>query len=135
MESFYVKVYRPYSYNEELPKCEKCNEQRLIEFPSPSGRKLTEDCLYKRGPLKYRTQENICVEFTSDGGKVRAWYKPSDYKDSDHMVSANYMEKLHDDIPFEDIKYNWDAFFLDKDKCQAYCDWLTEQKSKEVEVS
>lgn len=135
METLYVKVYKPYSYKEKLPKCGECNEQRLIEFTSPSGKKMTEDCSCKHGEAKYRPEEHVCVEFMSDGGKIRAWYKPSDYKDSDRMVSANYMEKLHDDIRFEDIKYSWDVFFLDKDKCQAYCDWLMEQERKEAEVS
>src|SRR5690625_955813 len=77
METLYVKVYKPYSYKEELPKCGECNDQRLIEFNSPSGRSMTEDCSCKHGETKYRPEEYVCVEFTSRDGKVRAWYKPS----------------------------------------------------------
>lgn len=128
LECLYVRVYVPYSYREELPKCDKCNERRLIEFKSPSGKQMTEDCSCKAGDKKYRVEEKVCVEFASNDGKVSAWYKPSDYKDSDHMVSSDYMEKLYDEVPFEKIKNYWVAFFLNKDKCQAYCDWLTEKE-------
>lgn len=129
-ESLYVKVYKPSSYREQLPKCDNCNNQRAIEFSSPTGRKMTEDCACKTGQLKYRVEENVCVEFASRDGRFQAWYKPSNHKDSDHMVSSNYMEKLHDDIPFKEIKSTYNAYFLDESKCQIYCDWLTQKENE-----
>ncbi|CAH1205768.1 hypothetical protein PAECIP111893_02413 [Paenibacillus plantiphilus] len=128
MESLYVKVYAAESYREELPKCDKCNERRMIEFLSPSGKLLTEECSCKIGRKKFRPKEHVCVEFSSNDGKLSAWYKPSDYRDSDHTVSSDYMDKLHDDVPFSDIKYHWNSFFLDEAKCQSYCDWLTQRE-------
>ncbi|MBW7475932.1 hypothetical protein K0T92_14395 [Paenibacillus oenotherae] len=128
MESLYVKVYAAESYREELPKCDKCNERRMIEFPSPSGKLLTEECSCKNGRKKFRPKEHVCVEFASNDGKLSAWYKPSDCIDSEHMKSSTYMESLGDDVPFSDIKYHWKSFFLDESKCQAYCDWLTQRE-------
>src|SRR5690606_27395012 len=110
MEGFYVRLYSPESYREKLPKCDKCNERRNIEFLSPSGKKMEEDCSCKIGNYKYHVIEKVAVEFTSRDGKVSAWYKPSDYKDSDHMVSSDHMEKLFDDVPFEEIKNYYRAF-------------------------
>lgn len=126
-EALELVVYAPYSYTELGEKCNECDERRYIKFQSPGGNTLTEPCKCSQGHRKYRVKEYVCVEFVSNDGRLRAWYKPSDYKDSDHNVSSDYMEHIFDDVPYEEVK-TYRPFFRNKDKCQAYCDWKTEQE-------
>lgn len=56
------KLYRIYSTTEELPKCDKCNENREYEIILPDGQKVIKSCSCKKHLHLYKYQE-----VTNDG--------------------------------------------------------------------
>jgi hypothetical protein len=133
MKDFHVIAYRARSKNEELPKCDKCNEIRRIEFLSPTGKQMTEECECSKGRKIYVPDEVEVAEFTIDrhGTGMSMWYCRK-YADSDHYHSTDYAEHIYKTgTNYEELGSHWGVFFRDKEECQKYCDWLTEKESKE----
>jgi len=113
-----------------LPKCNKCDDNRLIHFISPAGRKMTERCDCDICMPYYIPNEVRLVEFEAS-------------HDSDHY--SLYYKKTYDTLCdyYKEVKvYNRDELtpyiqlnrtytaFLSKEECQMYCDWLNEQERK-----
>lgn len=51
------KLYRIYSTCEELPKCDKCNENREYEVVLPDGQKIVKSCSCRKHKQVYKYQE------------------------------------------------------------------------------
>ena len=51
------KLYRIYSTCEELPKCDKCNENREYEVVLPDGQKIVKSCSCRKHKHVYKYQE------------------------------------------------------------------------------
>lgn len=51
------KLYRIYSTCEELPKCDKCNENREYEVILPDGQKIVKSCSCRKHKHVYKYQE------------------------------------------------------------------------------
>ena len=51
------KLYRIYSICEELPKCDKCNENREYEVVLPVGQKIVKSCSCRKHKHVYKYQE------------------------------------------------------------------------------
>ena len=51
------KLYRIYSICEELPKCDKCNENREYEVILPDGQKIVKSCSCRKHKHVYKYQE------------------------------------------------------------------------------
>ena len=51
------KLYRIYSTCEELPKCDKCNENREYEVVLPDGKKIVKSCSCRKHKHVYKYQE------------------------------------------------------------------------------
>lgn len=51
------KLYRIYSTCEELPKCDKCNENREYEVTLPDGQKIVKSCSCRKHKHVYKYQE------------------------------------------------------------------------------
>lgn len=51
------KLYRIYSTCEELPKCDKCNENREYEVVLPDGQKVVKSCSCRKHKHVYKYQE------------------------------------------------------------------------------
>lgn len=101
------------------PKCNKCDEKRFINFKSPSGREYSEPCecskkikIYKPIQLQLITIESGL----SDSNYYYAHYE-GNYTNGERMYAVNAYKRE----PFEEVFS--DTYFLDKETCQAYCDW------------
>ncbi|MNN65863.1 hypothetical protein D3C81_1813980 [compost metagenome] len=128
-------MYRATRTYNKGPKCDKCNDKRKIEFISPLGKTMTEDCSCSESIIGYEPEEQVLYEFrkrdTYDN-KMTVWYRP--YRDSDDgftyhssTVANSVYEKGMD---FEKVD-RFGTFFKDKEDCLAYCDWLAKKESKE----
>ena len=51
------KLYRIYSTCEELPKCDKCNENREYEVVLPDGQNVVKSCSCRKHKHVYKYQE------------------------------------------------------------------------------
>ncbi len=111
----------------EQPKCEKCDENRLIHFLSPSGRDCKEDCECRHRKPYYSPRKMECVEIDFRNGKMKGWYIP--HQKDDYYTSGNSCDdKVYRGEPFEEIDVpKWYAaypWFKTEEEAQAYCDWL-----------
>jgi hypothetical protein len=101
------------------PKCDKCDENRLINFKSPTGRELSEPCECDKKTQIYKPLRLELVkieEYLSDSGYYYAHYKGSNTNGERILAVYAYRGQA-----FEGVCS--DTYFLDKETCQAYCDW------------
>lgn len=122
VERFMVKTKTMYG-----KKCDKCNEERYIEFISPLGNQLREICdCYDNKVVAYFPKSHLCTEFKVDsqnGNKLRMWYKENTYDREEYYSSSSYYEKSYTDEDYDTL--NIYAIFFDTiEECQKYCDWL-----------
>lgn len=114
-------------------KCDKCDDQGYIHFKSPQGKELTERCCCRETKYIYSLKEASIVEFQSYN---KAFNKTvnflfryerfkSDYYNQDED-RFKIVSDISDDKPYKKIN-SFSAVFLDKEKAQAYCDWLNNQ--------
>lgn len=68
------KLYRIYSTCEDLPKCDKCNENREYEVILPDGQKVVKSCSCKKHKHVYKyvevTKEDFFFIFRKITGEV-----------------------------------------------------------------
>ena len=117
------------------PKCDKCDEYRYIHFKSPSGKDLREPCQCANGKKEYLPLDLHLFRIHQDNlfnGKRRIWnyYAPSVNDSDDYRDVFNW---VYEGEPFEKIN-EWNVIFLDKEDCEKYCTWKTEQEAKKNEV-
>lgn len=117
------------------PKCDKCDKGRYIHFKSPSGKDLREPCQCANGKKEYLPLDLHLIGIRQDNlfnGKRRIWnyYAPSVHNSDDYRDVFDWVYKGE---PFEKIN-EWNVVFLDKETCEKYCEWKTEQEAKKNEV-
>lgn len=117
------------------PKCDKCDKNRYVHFKSPSGMNLTEPCQCAKGKKEYLPLDLHLIRIRQDtpfNGKRRIWnyYAPSVHDSDDYRDVFNW---VYEGEPFEKIN-EWNVIFLDKEDCEKYCTWKTEQEAKKNEV-
>lgn len=128
------------------PKCEKCDANRKIHFTSPRGREMTEDCecdqtttIYKPVPAllarfrvkSYARAKNQDAEDSFYDKPLHYWYTTEyDTLDGAEFVVSSESEigatYVSDAKPFDKLN-EWHAVFTDKERCQAFCDYLAEK--------
>lgn len=126
---YIVEAWRVKRVFSERPKCDKCNEGRMIEFISPRGKRMTEWCECAEKDMHYEvdTAELVKVENCrlSDGGTkcFRKYFLPT----ADDELSAT--NDVYDGTSFEDISFYaaTSKIFLDEQKCRDFCDYLNKK--------
>lgn len=137
------KISSKYEYTQ--PKCDRCDDNRQIHFTSPSGKDMTEPCECSIRKYRYFPEEVRCIEFHTQNKEccekvfvtfiqtreeLNGWnghtgrWERAEYGD-------NYAYILYKDEPFEkakNLKHNF--YFLCKEKCQEFCDWLNGEQDK-----
>lgn len=113
------------------PKCDKCDEYRYIHFKSPSGKDLREPCQCAHGEKTYHPLDLHLIRINQDdvfNSERRIWryYAPSISDESDYRDVFN---RIYKGEPFEKINKR-NIVFLDKETCEKYCEWKTEQEAK-----
>ena len=133
------------------PKCNKCDENRKLHYTTPRGRSATENCECAESSVQYVPVPAIMARFkvhprrrvkdqdASDSyyHPVFRWYTTEWSKiedgtefeiDSDTEVGC-YRFADRDDTPFEKLN-EWHSVFTSKERCQAFCDYLTMKNKK-----
>ena len=111
------------------PKCNKCNDNREIEYLTPLGKKAKERCNCSVGKMIYKPQEYLVSEYGIDNGgkRLNIWYKRSQFEDSDHDVFdgiLNFCRTIYKTgIEYAGLNPR-ETFFDTREECQSYCDWL-----------
>lgn len=130
------------SNNTKRQKCNKCNDNRRIEYTTPLGKTAYEVCDCDGYDYFYEVAEVELLSFKirkgygwSNEESVSKYYRHARniYNDKDDYNEYQNVYDVYSGESFEDVKKNnyYGTVFLDKEKCQEYCDWLNEQKKKE----
>lgn len=123
----------------QKPKCNKCNENRQIEYITPSGRKATEYCTCRDGEVRFVPKQMTMYEIklhNTYNDKLGIWFVKKHKDDDVFFNSTEYFgdkEIIDEDIDINEISTDnkYDLFFKSIEKCQEYCDLLNEQKGNE----
>lgn len=121
-------------------KCNKCDDDRKINFLSPLGKEMKEDCECSKAYRKYTVKPYYCTEFRvnryrkDDEMPLLMWYKryrdySSDYDgytyDSSDLVKNIYSPDMNYETIFNDYKHS--IYFRNEADCQNYCEWLNDK--------
>jgi hypothetical protein len=126
-------------------KCDRCNNNRQIEFTSPTGKHLTESCPCKQcvcqyKPTKIGTYEvvdrfgdgvRIFTDTSSDGDRVEltdhTYYSGEDFNELIQLETKPGTSYSGGKTPkFMHI------IFRSREECQAFCDFINEIKYNEA---
>lgn len=112
-----------YEY-ENKPKCDKCNDDRNVEYTTPLGRVAHEACLCKK------TIKNHFV-------KEMQAFRISLNSQGDALLTGFYDEfrdesiKIHDimgsEVKNEDVR-EWKPYFETKERAESYCEWANKNR-------
>ena len=113
------------------PKCDKCDKNRYVHFKSPSGMNLIEPCQCAKGKKEYAPYDLHLIRINqgyifNGERRIFKYYAPSVHDSNDYRDVFDYVYKGE---PFEKIN-EWNVVFLDKETCEKYCEWKTEQEAK-----
>lgn len=120
-------------YSVPRPKCDRCNDKRMIEYTTPLGRTAYEHCTCYDQMIRYKPEAHYVCEISERNGAIIVWHKKP-HDDGDGWSSARVVkpEDVCDNKDFAEIPNPLSAYFRNEDLCQAYCDWLNVQrKNKE----
>lgn len=122
------------------PKCDKCDDNRCLHYTTPRGRDATEYCECNGYDYTYEVKESELLRFKISKNcwdvneSVYKYYKHVNdtYDDKDDSNDYALVSHVYQGESFAVVKNSYsDYLFLDKTKCQEYCDWLNEQEAKE----
>ena len=113
------------------PKCDQCDSERRIHFKSPSGKDFTEPCQCAKGKMEYSPIDLHLVRIYQDNifnGQRRTfnYYVPCVHDSDDYR---DVFDRIYEGQPFDEV-HCYDVVFLDKETCEKYCEWKTEQEAK-----
>ena len=108
------------------PKCDKCDQDRYVHFKSPSGKDLREPCKCAQGEKVFYPEELELVRFYQGRERIIRYYAPLKTDDDDFRDKRN---SIYNGEPFDQVSL-WSIVFLDKETCEKYCAWKTEQEAK-----
>ena len=108
-------------------KCDNCSAGRKIEFTSPSGKRLTEDCACATRSSCYVPIKKQLYKLSVREGEVLA----ISYKESSSDGDAEFFEARPQQWPppgnYEGVN-EYNAMFLSLEECQEFCDYLNRIK-------
>lgn len=114
------------------PKCNKCDKNRYIHFKSPSGKNLEEPCSCGKAKKIYKPVELSLIRFNEYENKIRRYF--IEEGERSYAQYGEGTDRIYDGkVPFKDL-ICWRIVFLDKETCEKYCEWKTEQEAKKNEI-
>lgn len=117
------------------PKCDKCDDKRLIHFKSPYGTEHYERCpfCYTRSYDKYiynpATARKMVFKKTAGKSEISmAYVEGSGFYNAWHefQVSAN---TCMDNKPFDEIVDHDTIVFMNEDKAKGFCDYINKKNN------
>lgn len=113
------------------PKCNKCDEKRLVHFKSPRGKEFTELCDCAFGKMVYKPIELTLIGFSKYRDEIIRYFIDRDHTTENYWEYEDATSNIYDGkTPFEDLNCRG-IVFLDKETCERYCAWKTEQEARE----
>lgn len=112
------------------PKCDKCDNNRMVAYITPLGRQAKEYCTCNEVESKYVPCEVVIYRIELYNSKIEAWFVQKDKDNEDILI--NFSEyygdkdviKDEDDIStFAELDER-DLYFESLEKCQEYCNYL-----------
>jgi hypothetical protein len=134
-------------YEYVLPKCDKCDDDRMIHFFSPSGKEHKEECSCRKHKYMLHPVEAVLV-----GIRNRAWeYYEKDKAEEqgvelEYLIKKDFMDKYIDkkdtsyatsltrvyndtyDITKLDYWVARSLYYRSLEECQAVCDYLNNKE-------
>jgi hypothetical protein len=127
-----VTMYHPiHTWEYVTEKCDRCNEDRMISFESPRGRRMWEKCECSK-QIRIYTPEKVyanIIRRDEISGDALLWYqqRPGDDEWASLLCKAVYEEGMDFRVIDE-----YGAFFHKEADCQSYCDWLNKQEEEKA---
>jgi hypothetical protein len=107
----------------ERPKCDKCDEQRRINFKSPQGNNCSEYCDCSIKDYIYIPEEYKLIKIEVEGIDIPYYYRYyTNNTINPTCEHCNTTNVYKDGEPFDKVN-SYQIVFLDKETCQKYCDW------------
>lgn len=122
---------------EQGPKCDKCDENRLIHFKSPQGRDHKEECDCAKKHNRFYPKEAVLSKFHVRKKNFRSdvdtdwfnrYYTVESQDEYDRYETSS--DVYESGFVCEKVTNRYRAVFLSEEDCQRYCDWLNEQEAK-----
>lgn len=126
----FIQAWGVENNGEILQKCDKCDKNRYIHYKTPLGKDAKEHCDCNKRAIKYEPLPIECYEFsqskTTYAGEnyphISIYYSRNKSKEYDAYERTS---KIYKGEPFGEVN-KYGIVFLDKSKCQEYCDWLND---------
>lgn len=116
-----------------IPKCDKCNENRRIEYISKYGDKTELRCeCDKNKTFYYPTMKELkSIEFAKGNGKFRATPRYSRDYEYEYFYIDFKEPPIEEYDPELDISYSRD-YFSNREVCQKYCDDFNKENGWDI---
>lgn len=118
------------------PKCDKCDEHRMVAYITPLGKKAKEYCICAETESKYVPCEMVIYQIELCNSGIGARFVKKYKDDEDIFVSDSeyyghkFVVKDEDDISSLAEKNEYSLYFESFEKCQEYCDYLNLKEQK-----
>lgn len=116
-----------FDYEYIHPKCDKCNDSRIIEFTSPLGNKLTERCDCAETKSIYVPTPCSILRFEI-GSSNKVWFKYQRKGYGSDSVWHDFTAKRLPSVDDYNSCDKYDYIFETEEECQKFCNWLTDKE-------
>lgn len=131
MSEYTVELYTVGSKAYKVPKCNKCDENRRINYKTPLGNETYESCDCSRSVHVYEPIPTMLVEFSIRDGKSFAWYKVKESGRDEYLSyndsSISGQKLITSEEQFEEAS-TWNALLQTKELAQKFCDYINKGK-------
>lgn len=122
-----VEMFRAKQVTDKpLPKCNKCDDNRVIRYKTPLGKDASERCDCGEKQYKYIPEKLVISELKKDRHYgLLVWFAPyPDHGDGYSSTEVIKSENIYQ--PGREFSRNdiYALRFREKRDCKKYCDWL-----------
>lgn len=116
------------------PKCDKCDNNRMVAYITPLGKQAKEYCTCAETESKYVPCEMVIYQIQLSNSKIGARFVKKSKHDEDTFVSDSeyygyrFVVKDEDDISTLAENNEYSLYFESLERCQEYCDYLNSNK-------
>ena len=121
--------YEVDSFGEYAPKCDACNDKRMLDVTLPDGSMKAIECSCSKYIYRFRVIEKSMIGITieKDGRQQKIWLKYNDYSDEISSINPAYnINEKFEDVKNKDESYK--VFYTNKEEAQKHADYLNNKK-------
>lgn len=124
-----------YHYEYAREKCDKCDKNGYIHYKTPMGRDAKEECSCRKRRRIFEPAEAEITEISEfiksyDPKKIKVYFEYEKDEGRSYEEDKYKTVQVYSGQDFKDINICYGMVFLDKEKCQEYCDWLNDKEGK-----